>query len=216
MKNGRTETNIDVEPNSKPYLFKRIISDGTDTAAIFLLFLLISYLLFASPLAGTYNAHYENAEKIKNGVVAELGDDAQAITDRLNGDVRYNEERFAANLHSYLIKLLAGFIAEAAVLLLVPLVSRERATPGKLLTGLIPFNEKRQTKAARPAIFLRFLFIFIIDSAIFYLFTGIFTFLLIPVLRLIEMLFNKKNKTVCDALTGVMIIEKLSYNGIDK
>ena len=71
-------------------------------------------------------------------------------------------------------------------------------------------------RASRLTVFFRFLFIFLIDGAFFYLFTGVYTFLLVPVLRLTEMLFNKKNKTICDALTGVMIIEKLSYNGIDK
>ena len=80
----------------------------------------------------------------------------------------------------------------------------------------MPFSEKRQTKATRLSILLRFVFIFLIDSAFFYLFTGIFTFILVPVLRFIEIIVNKKNKTILDALTGVMIIEKLSYNGIDK
>ena len=31
-----------------------------------------------------------------------------------------------------------------------------------------------------------------------------------------KMFLNSKNKTICDALTGIMIIEKLSYDGIDK
>ena len=215
MKNGEADVKLDLEPNSKPYLLKRIISDGFDTVLIFVLFMALSALIFASPLANVYNTHYENYKKIQDSVKEEYRDDAAAITEKLNSDRTYRDEQFAANLHSYVLKLLAGFIAEAAMLLLIPLISKGRCTPGKLMTGLIPFNEKRQARASRLTVFFRFLFIFIIDSAILYLFTGILTFLLVPVIRLIEMLFNKKNKTICDAVTGVMIIEKLSYNGID-
>jgi len=216
MKNGNTDAKLELEPNSKPYLLKRIISDGFDTVLIFVLFMILNASVFATPLANVYNAHYENYKRVQDEAVAEYGDDAEAITEKLKSDQYYLDERFAANLHSYLLKLLAGFVAEAAVLLIVPLISSLRATPGKLMTGVIPFSEKRQTKASRLAIFARFIFIFLIDSAFLYLFTGIFTFLLVPVIRLLEMLLNKKNKTVCDAVSGVMIIEKLSYNGIDK
>ena len=209
-------TNIQLEPNSKPYLLKRIISDGFDTVSIFVLFMVISALIFASPLANVYNEHYENYKRVKDEAVAEYGDDAEAITNKLSTDRYYLDEQFAANLHSYLLKLLAGFIAEAAVLAAVPLISKQRGTPGKLMTGIIPFKEKKQTKADAKTILLRFVYVFIIDSAVFYLFTGILTFLLIPVIRLVEILINKKNKTLCDALTGVMMIEKLSYDGIDK
>ena len=212
----KTDTNIQLEPNSKPYLLKRIISDGFDTVAIFVLFMLISSLIFASPLANIYNEHFANYKRVQDEAVEEYGDDAEAITNRLREDRYFLDEQFAANLHAYLLKLLAGFIAEAAVLVAVPLISKQRGTPGKLMTGIIPLKEKKQTKADTKTILLRFVYIFIIDSAVFYLFTGIFTFLLIPVLRLVEILVNKKNKTICDALTGVMMIEKLSYDGIDK
>ena len=212
----KTDTNIQLEPNSKPYLLKRIISDGFDTVAIFVLFMLISSLIFASPLANIYNEHFANYKRVQDEAVAEYGDDAEAITNKLREDRYFLDEQFAANLHAYLLKLLAGFIAEAAVLAAVPLISKQRGTPGRLMTGIIPFSEKKQTKADAKTILFRFIYVFIIDSAVFYLFTGIFTFLLIPVIRLVEILINKKNKTICDALTGVMMIEKLSYDGIDK
>ena len=216
MKDGGENADLGLKPNSKPYLLKRIVSDGFDTVAVFLLFILVSALIFFSPLANVYNEHYENYRQVQQSVKERYGDDTAAINEALNADAYYRDELFAANLHSYLMKLLAGFSAEANVLLAFPLISKTRGTPGKLLTGVIPFNEKKQSKASVPVIFARFAFIFIIDSAFFYLFTGIFTFLLVPVIRLVEMLLNKKNKTVCDALTGIMIIEKLSYDGIDK
>ena len=215
MRNGKSDVKLDLEPNSKPYLLKRIISDGFDTVLIFVLFMILSAVIFSSPLANVYNAHYENFKKVEDNVTEEYGNDAEAITEALTNDAYYREERFAANLHAYLLKLLAGSVSEAAVLLAVPLISKLRGTPGKLLTGIIPFSEKRQTKVPALTIAARFLYIFILDSAILYLFTGIYTFLLVAVFRFLEMLVNKKNKTICDAVTGTMIIEKLSYNGID-
>ena len=188
MKNGQYDVKLDLEPNSKPYLLKRIISDGFDTVLIFLLFMILSAAVFATPLAAVYNTHYENYKKVQDSAVEEFNNDADKITEKLNNDKYYLDEKFAANLHAYLLKLLAGFIAEAAVLLIVPVISHNRCTPGKLMTGIMPFKEKKQTKASRLAVFGRFIFIFIVDSAFFYLYTGVFTFLLIPVIRLIEML----------------------------
>ena len=113
------------------------------------------------------------------------------------------------------MKALACLIAEVLLFLLVPLVSRDRATAGKLLTGLLVFNEPRQTRARWYQAVYRFVFVLLIDSLALYLFTGILTFLLVPVLRLVELLLNRKNKTLCDLITGTMIIEKLSYDGLN-
>ena len=216
MNDGLRDEKIKLEPNSKPYLLKRIISDGFDTVVIFLLFMLMSTLIFSSPIAKIYNEHCDNYKKVQESAIEEFGSDTAAITESLNNNAYYLDERFAANLHGYLLKLLAGFIAEAVVLVAVPLISRVRGTPGKLLTKIMPFCEKKQARASIASVFAGFAFIFIIDSALLYLLTGIYTFLLVPVLRLTVMLLNKKNKTLCDALRGITVIEQLSYNGIDK
>ena len=208
---GRTK----LEPNAKPFLLKRIISDGFDTVAVFILFMLFSMLAFHSPLAKTYDRHNENCVRMREDAVAELGNDPEAIGDYLNRSAAYQEERFAANLHAYLLKLLAGFAAEAAVLLVFPLVLKDRCTPGKRMTGIMPFSPRKRARASRLAILGRFAFLFLIDSAFLYLYTGIYTFLLVPVIRLTEMLLNEKNKTVCDAVSGILIIETSSYDGID-
>ena len=215
MSGGFPDEKIKLEPNSKPYLLKRIISDGFDVVVIFLLFVALSSVIFSSPLAKTYNEHYDNYKKVQESVIEEFGNDAETISNVLSGNDYYLEERFAANLHGYLLKLLAGFIAEAAVLLLVPMLSKTRGTLGKTLTRIMPFCERKRARASRLSILGRFAFIFIIDSAFLYLFTGIYTFLLVPVIRLTEMLLNNKNKTICDTVSGIMIIEQLSYDGID-
>ena len=210
--NGRT---FEIEPNSRPYLLKRVLSDGFDTVLIFALFMLLTMLLLKTPLAGTYQRHYERAQAILKETAEAYGNDEKAVSDALNQNDEYRNELFAANLHSFLLKALAGFIAEALILLLVPFLNRNRCTPGKLMTGIMPFNERRQSRGVWDQILYRFLYVFLIDSLAFYLFTGILTFILIPVLRFTELLFSKKHKTLCDLITGVMIIEKLSYDGIN-
>ena len=224
MNNASQEENVRLEPNSKPYLIKRLIADAFDILVVFILFMTLSNVLLSTPLANTYNEHYGNYKEIERNVIEQYGNDIneigteekKAISETLNNDQHYLDERFAANLHSYLLKLLAGFIAEAVVFLIIPLILKTRGTLGKLLMKIMPFCERKQTRATIPSIIGKFAFVFIIDSAFLYLFTGIYTFILVPVIRLIEMLLNKKNKTICDALSGVTIIERLSYNGIYK
>ena len=197
---------IDLEPNSRPYLLKRIVADGFDTVLLLALFLLFTWLLLKTPLAETYHEHERQAVTIEQTTARELDNDAAAIAAALSENEAYREERFAANLHSYLLKAGACLLAELLVLLAFPLLNRDRATPGKLMTGLMPFNERRQSRATGLQITGRFLFLYLLDSLPLYLYTGILTFLLVPVIRLTEMLLNRrKNKTLCDFATGVMI-----------
>lgn len=212
--NGRQ---IELEPNSKPYLLKRLIADGFDTVLIFLLFSLAVTLLMKTPLARAYHENMESCRAIESAAVERYGGDAEEISRALSENDEYSVKRLAANLHAYLIKAGAGFAAELLILLAVPLMNPGRETPGKLMCGIMPFNEKRHSRVTAAQIIYRFVFVLLIDSLLLYLVTGVLTFLLVPLLRLTEMLLNgKKNKTLCDLITGVTIIEKLSYDGINK
>lgn len=206
---------IQLDPNSKPFLAKRLIADGFDTVLLFGLFMLLTAWIMATPLAGTYTAHYERYSMIEIETAAAYNNDAARISEALSGNEEYRSERFAAALHSYILKAVCCLAAELVLFLVIPLLRKDRATVGKILTGVMPFHLRRQARAEWYQILYRFLFIFIIDSLALYLFTGIWTFVLVPVIRLSEMLLNRNNRTVCDGVTGIMIIEKLSYNGIN-
>ena len=206
---------VEIEPNSKPYLLKRIIADGFDTVLIFLLFMVLTLGIMKTPLASTYDAHFARLTEIRNEVLAKYGKDAEKINAALDANEEYRYAQFAANLHSYLLKVLAAVIAEALVLILIPLLNRDRATAGKLLTGIMPFSERRQSRISWKQVVGRFFFVLILDSVFWYLLTGILTFLLIQVFRLVEILLSRKHKTICDYVSGVMMIEKISYDGIN-
>ena len=205
---------IELSPNSKPYLLKRMVADGFDILLIFGLFMLFTMILLRTPIAETYQRHFDKVQAIQKETVEALGNDAKAVTEALGSDSEYQNELFTANLYGYLMKALAALLAEIPILIIVPFLNKNRSTPGKLITGIMLFSENRNSRARWYQIFYRFLFIFLIDSLGLYLFTGILTFLMVPVIRLMEMLLNKKNKTICDFVTGIMVIEKLSYNGI--
>ena len=186
-------TQIELEPNARPYLLKRLVADGFDTVLIFLLYLLLFSLLLRTPLAAAYRTHFAQAQQMAAETAEALGNDPAAVGAARSGDTAYRDE-----------------------LLALPLASRDRATPGKRMTGLMPFHESRQSRATKAQILYRFLFVFLFDSLGLYLLTGgDVTFLLVPVLRLTELLLSgKQQKTLCDWITGIRIIEKLSYQGI--
>ncbi len=206
---------IELEPNSKPILVKRMVSDGFDMIIIFGLFMLFTMLIMKMPIASEYHAHFDAYTSIEKSVIEEYQNDAAKISEVLNGHSVYQYELLAANLHGYILKAIACFAAELLILLVFPLLNKEKQTPGKRMTGLLAFNERRHCKITWYQVLFRFLFILVIDSLVLFLWTGTLTFLLVAVLRLIEILLNRKNKTICDLLTGVMIIEKLSYDGIN-
>lgn len=213
MKEEAQEKSVEFESNSKPYLAKRLIADGFDTVLIFGLFMLFVFLLMQSPLAGAYNRHYDRYREIETETKDMFGGDAVLAAEALKANAEYSDERFAASLNSFVLKAYAGFMAAVPVLLAVPLLNKYRATPGKLMTGIMPLHERRQRSAVWYQILSRFLII-VITGLGAYLIVGVWTFVLVPVIRLTVLLCSKKNKTILDMITGIMIIEKLSYSGI--
>ena len=206
---------LDIIPNSRPYLLKRLISDGFDVMSLFLLFLALTFVISSTGLASEANQHLERCKQIQQQVISQCGGDSQKAKAILKDNQEYRDELLAYQLHSFLLRMLACGIAEGILLLIIPLCTKDRATLGRLLTGIVLFNESRQTKASRLQVVYRFVFILICASIFPYPWTGIYTFLLIPVIRLTVMMLNKKNKTICDYVTNTMYIEKLSYVSVN-
>ena len=202
------------KPNSKPVFLKRVISTGFDVVSLFLVFMVLTYIITQTPLAAEYNRHVENYREIEKTVLQQCENDLNKARERLSTDQAYRDEMFAANLHGYLLKGLARGIAEAILFLIIPLSDPARGTIGRRLTGIALFDESRQSYARWYQVLGRFVFIFVFESMTLYLWTGILTFLLVPVLRLIAVMLNRKDKTLCDYRTFTMLIEKTSYSSI--
>lgn len=198
--------------NEKPSLIKRLTCDGFDTVCLFILVIILSIVIESTGIAATYKNHVANYTAIEQEVLK--NSDVDKINEILLNDKVYQDEVFAANLHSYILKLLEGFIAEIILFLVIPLMNKDGVSLGKLLTGVMLFDESRQRKINSGQILLRFIFIYIV-SAMVYPWTGIYSFVFVLVLRFIVLILNKKNKTLCDYLTSTMYIEKLTYSSFD-
>ena len=200
-----------MEHNTKPILFKRFIADGFDIVSLFLVFILLNILLSATPLFNNYYKHVENYKAIETETLNEYGTDK--LEEMLSEDETYQNERFAAILHSCLIRMGIGFLGELILFLIIPLINKDGLTIGKQLCGVMLFDEYRQNKINKKQVIARFVFI-VLSSVFIYPWTGIYSFLLYPVLRFIILMLNKKNKTLTDYLSRTMYIEKLSYSSI--
>lgn len=243
---------INIEPNSKPYLGKRIISELFDLFTFIILFVVIGLGLFKTGIASTYYQHVDSYTRIQDTYKLESGyGEKTYITEDINNssiiyieentnkkyyvslnksatneqkinylnslkeDKTYQDEVFGADVHRYMILLLSVGISQTILFLIVPLANKEKSTLGRKLTGIILFNPKTQTVARWYQILAIFLIRFIIEFGLIYLWMGIYSILLVPVIQFIVILINKNNKNLRDFITGTMAIEKLSYSSID-
>ena len=206
---------MEIKDNSKPILLKRFISDGFDIVSLFILFMLLMYVFMNTGLANTLNRHMQEYQDIEKQILISANNDAIKAKDLLSQNIEYQNALFAASLHSFLLKALAGLISEIILFVLIPLTNKEKNSLGRLLTGVLLFDESRLTLASNIQIVLRFIFIFLIESIALYPWTGIYTFLLVPVLRFIVLILNSKNKTLCDFVSRTMLIEKMSYRSFE-
>lgn len=198
--------------NTKPILLKRLIADGFDVVCVFMLMLVMAFFLENSAIASTYQTHVANYRAVEEEVLK--NSDPKLINELLADNENYQNEVFAAGLHHYLLVIMELFIVELILFLIVPMFNRDGASIGKLMCGLLLFDESRQARINRFQIFVRFVYIFL-ESILLYPWTGIYTILLIPVLRLIVMMLNSKNRTLLDIASGTMLIEKNSYRSFD-
>ncbi|MBQ4254350.1 MAG: RDD family protein [Erysipelotrichaceae bacterium] len=202
---------FDIAPNSKPYLLKRMISDGFDIVTLLFVFVLLSNLISASPLGETFRSHLQACSDIQKQVSELYPGNSEAIREALSASEVYRNELFAVELHGFLLKVLAAFISEAVLFLAIPLLSAKRTTLGKKMTGISLFSERTQGRASKLQVFYRFMFTFMVESVLAYPWTGLYTFLLIPVIRITVMMLNRNNKTICDYVTSTMLIEDMSF-----
>lgn len=137
-----------------------------------------------------------------------------ATSNALKADKEYKNLSFDYSLMEYGYMAIAGFIAEAVFLLVVPLVNKRRATLGMLAAGTMLVDSKYQTRARWFQVVGRFAFQFIIESALIYLFLSSFllVFLIVPtVLFLISLIDRKKGRTLHDFISRTMLIEAKTF-----
>ncbi len=86
---------IDIEPNSKPYLLKRIVADLFDVGVLFFVWFMLNLGFFNSGMANTYNMHITTQTKIKDSAMLTSGYGEMKYVDddtSTQGYIIYTEE----------------------------------------------------------------------------------------------------------------------------
>ena len=225
--------------NSKPHFMMRIAGGLIDLCCLVLAIFGLFYLLTLSPMGNglrenkedendpaygaysttTYLVHEADETGYKYIVVNNetISDEVKAAYNAaLSADETYKNCAFDNNLIQYGITCLAGFISMGIFLLMVPLLNKRRATLGKLFAGTQLINSKYFVPAKWYQVLGRFLFQFVVEGAIPYLFltsvTIIVPILVIPaVLFIITLIDHKNGRTLHDFVSVTKVIDKRTY-----
>lgn len=86
---------IDIQPNSKPYLLKRIVAGLFDVGVLFFVWFMLNLGFFNSGMANTYNMHLTTQTKIKDSAMLTSGYGEMKYIDEetsTQGYIIYTEE----------------------------------------------------------------------------------------------------------------------------
>ena len=131
----------------------------------------------------------------------------------------HSEASTYRHIHNYLLTISIGFVLEALFFLTMPLIKNIGQTPGMWVAGIRMISVKDYLKPKWTQYLGRFLFIFFVESALPYFFLAEYTLLVVPgVLFLFLLFFKAKNRTLHDLVSGIMVIEKITFvdHSIDK
>ena len=154
----------------------------------------------------------------------DFGDDTEAYQNAYNdwkylisqnGD--YQDCSMLYHLHNYAITaILSGGIVELLFFVVVPLINKERATPGQWIFKIKLMSSRYYDSAQWYDVLVRFAFIFVIESAIPYFFLAELTAVIVPVILLLICLINKKHLGLHDFVSRTYYVDKDTYKSIDE
>lgn len=243
---------LNLEPNSKPLIFKRILSIICDFGMVFLLFFAAFTVVLKTPLASTLRTYQNdivsiqaeamletntgdliyltednkdeyskyttfieegtNAEYVVVPIKEPTQEQIKAFNDYLDNHKIFNDAVFGYNLHSFLLFGLTIGVSELIFFLIVPLCNKKRATIGQLLCGIALFSKRFERYGYWYHPFVRFLFIFIVETLLSYFIGGSMVgLLMVALVQTVVMFFNKDNRNLTDLISGTKLIEALSY-----
>ena len=164
----------------------------------------------------TYYIHTDSDNQ--QYVVVNVDNVSQSVTldyqEELNNSKVYKTCVFNRRLALYGINVLSGFVSTSILLLAVPLLNKRRATLGQLAGEEMLYSIRFDTKAHWYHVLFRYLFIFIIEGCLPFLFFELYTFILMPIIYLLVSSLNKNGMTLHDVISRVRVIDKRSYTPI--
>ena len=112
---------------------------------------------------------------------------------------------------NYGINVLAGFIVTSIFLVVVPLLNQRRVSIGGLFSEQRLFSLRYESTAHWYHVVLRYLFMFIFEMALPYLYFELFTFILVPVVYFLVGTINKNGRTFHDFITRTKFIDNKTF-----
>ena len=127
-------------------------------------------------------------------------------------DDLYNALSTSYHLHNYVVTaLLCGGITELIFIFVIPIIKNNGQTLGMMICQLKMINPKYVGKTRWYQHLGRWAFMFLIESCIPYFFLAEFTLLVVPLILIIILLFNKDNRTLHDFVSQVKVIDKRTF-----
>lgn len=213
---------------------KRICSAMIDFLIIVLCYFLISFLSTSvlnstasfSTLKEEYNqvyqTYYDEAVEAKlikyneetgkfeylEGITEEC-DEYKAFMERsdiiaIQKDLTSRLKRI--NTISFFKFLVDTLIVELIFALLIPLIRKDHASIGQIIMKLSLIN-RGDYKASKFQVFFRFLAMYLIETVFYYVFFGELLILVMPIVNLGFMIFNKHNITIHDFFANTKVVE---------
>ncbi|HNX15929.1 MAG TPA: RDD family protein [Bacilli bacterium] len=148
-------------------------------------------------------------------VVKIIANPTEEIRDSYIQSIKANEAysnlTFDKDLINYGINVLCGTFTLGIFLLAVPLMNQRRATIGQLFAEEQLFATRYESRALWYQVLFRYLFILIICGCLPFLFFGLYTFFIVPVVFLVIASLTKSGRTLHDLITGTKVIDKKTF-----
>ncbi len=97
------------------------------------------------------------------------------------------------------------------IIFIIPVIKNNGQTLGMMVCQEKMINPKYVGQARWYQHLGRFAFMFIVESCIPYFFLAEFTLLVVPLILIIILLFNKDNRTLHDFVSQVKVIDKRTF-----
>jgi uncharacterized RDD family membrane protein YckC len=135
-----------------------------------------------------------------------------AFQEIIKKDDLYNDLSTSYHLHNFVVTaLLCGGITELIFIFVIPIIKNNGQTLGMMICQLKMINPKYVGQARWYQHLGRWAFMFLIESCIPYFFLAEFTLLVVPLILIIILLFNKDNRTLHDFVSQVKVIDKRTF-----
>ncbi len=126
--------------------------------------------------------------------------------------INHSDASTYRHIHNYVLTISVGFVLEILYFFVIPMIKNNGMTPGMFITNIRMISSRDYMKPKWSQYFGRFLFIFFIESSLPYFGLAEYTMLAVPaILAVFVIIFRKKNQTLHDLVSGIMVIERSTF-----